>query len=394
MKKLLFISWDSDSSNYLESLFFPILNGLASRNLIVPYVLQFSWADQEEVRRISLLAQMQGIDYFHQSISRNSPHILSSLVALVKGRKLMESLVKKKQINLLMPRSTMPALLVNSISGKLGPDVQIVFDADGLPIQERIDYTGMKEDGLMHRLLLRIESRMLLRADKVFTRTEKSIAFHLMRLPHLDSRKFFKVENGRDIRSFNISNPDFSLREKLGISPDDILMVHSGTLGSGYAVSQMFFLLKTLLSHGVKAKLLFLTRAGEYARQLIPEGLASQVRIIESDFSQVPEWLKIADMGICLRKQAPSLIGISPIKLGEYLLCGLPVVLSTGIGDAGELLDQQDLCHWVGDEIDGKAFVNWAAKLGAMDRVRIADFAKKNYSLEKSIDLYQKALLK
>ena len=50
-----------------------------------------------------------------------------------------------------------------------------------------------------------------------------------------------------------------------------------------------------------------------------------------------------------LRRSSFSMRAVAPIKLGEYLLCGLPALASPGVGDtdaiaadAGLLLDRLD----------------------------------------------------
>ena len=50
------------------------------------------------------------------------------------------------------------------------------------------------------------------------------------------------------------------------------------------------------------------------------------------------EWLSAADAGLALIKQVPSKRGSSPVKLAEYLSCGLPVVITDGIGDCSRVI--------------------------------------------------------
>jgi glycosyltransferase involved in cell wall biosynthesis len=81
-----------------------------------------------------------------------------------------------------------------------------------------------------------------------------------------------------------------------------------------------------------------------------PERMAQIVRengISETDFtirsfppSEVPRWLVAADLGLLLRKQDAVNRAASPVKFGEYLAAGVPVVISQRVGDASDLVQQ------------------------------------------------------
>lgn len=113
--KVLFISWDSDQTNYMENLFFPIFEGLQKEMDCQFFVLQFSWADAMEVNRIATIARELNITYQQQQVRRKSHPILGTLLTTQIGQNSIKSMVEKHGITHLMPRSTMPAMMVNSI---------------------------------------------------------------------------------------------------------------------------------------------------------------------------------------------------------------------------------------------------------------------------------------
>jgi glycosyltransferase involved in cell wall biosynthesis len=53
--------------------------------------------------------------------------------------------------------------------------------------------------------------------------------------------------------------------------------------------------------------------------------------------SDVPSYLSAADAGISFIKPCFSKLASSPTKNGEYLACGLPLILNAGIGDSDTL---------------------------------------------------------
>ncbi len=58
---------------------------------------------------------------------------------------------------------------------------------------------------------------------------------------------------------------------------------------------------------------------------------------------EVVEWLSASDAGLALIRQVSSKRGSSPVKVGEYLATGLPVVITSGIGDYSALIEKERL---------------------------------------------------
>ncbi len=393
LKNLLFITWDSDTSNYLETLFFPILQGLQERGVIKAHVLQFSWAQTEEVARLSQLAKNASIGYKHFKIARQPHPMLGVISTLLKGRKRIKAFCEEEKIDLLMPRSTMPATMVNGLFSWLKEKkIQVIFDADGLPIRERVDYTGLNENGLQYKFLINQENKILERSDRVITRTKASLDWHLEKNPNLQKSKFQVVSNGRDQHVFKPDHQARSeIRQRLGLNQQDILLIHSGSFGQAYAPDQTREIFTHLISSGLSCYLLFLTRSKVNFHETLPLDL--KTRIIEQSvaYSEVPQYLNAADFGLCLRTQAMSLKGIAPIKLGEYLLSGLPVIISPEIGDMENLLKGFDFYLPYRNKSDLENLTKQIKNIKT-DRKAIRTFAIDYFTLDKSLNAYQKVI--
>jgi len=57
-----------------------------------------------------------------------------------------------------------------------------------------------------------------------------------------------------------------------------------------------------------------------------------------ADRGDMPSLLSAADVGLSFILPAPSKRACSPVKNGEYLACGLPLVSTAGIGDYSDLI--------------------------------------------------------
>src|SRR5690606_2193224 len=164
-------------------------------------------------------------------------------------------------INIIMPRSTMPARIAIDIMNSTHlSGVKLIFDADGLPIEERVDFAGLKQGSLRYKQLKRIEKAIVEKADVILTRTHHAIAI-LTEQYKVSLKKFYVVTNGRNESLFNprrVSDSG-SVRESLNIPPDAEVLVYTGSLGPQYGLDQMLYIHRKLLKKNRKYHLLILT---------------------------------------------------------------------------------------------------------------------------------------
>ncbi|WP_373495041.1 hypothetical protein [Aquiflexum sp.] len=388
-KTLLFVTWDSDQTNYLESLFLPILRGMQEQGGYSCHVMQFSWADGQEVSRIARLAGDMGLPYVQYPIYRKPTAAVGALWTVYQGMYYIRKYLEKYGIGLLMPRSTMPAMMVNRLWPWLvSNNIRVVFDADGLPLQERVDFAGLDTQSAQYQLLKKEETRMLVSAHQVITRSQRSIDFHIENIGESHRPKFSVVGNGRDSRLFRPDEEERKrIRDKWGLGNADMLWVYTGTLGPQYMVEEMLAMFERFRKMQPGTRFLILSQNVDYLKGRIPESLEPYLMIKSGKYSDVPGYLSAADLGMSLRRTAPSLAGLAPIKLGEYLLMGLPVLASEGVGDTEELLKGQDFC-FLFDSGRQKEFLSWCEKGTNWNREKIRAFGIEHFSLQKSVEGY------
>lgn len=394
LKTILFISWDGPQTNYLESLFFPVFAGLQKASNWRFEVVQFSWANKDRQDRIAQTAKDYGITYTHYTISRKPHPIWGTVKTLILGRRFLESYIIQHQIQIIMPRSTFPAMMGKSIKRNY-PGLTIIFDADGLPLEERVDFSGLNPHGKQFRFLKREETHMLKMADLVLTRTEKAKNIHLKNIGSGFTKKFFTVSNGRDPRFFDINATDRQkFRNKLSLSPDQLCLVYCGSLGPQYGWETMIQIFQTLLLSRPDSKFLILTQEDAYIREIIPAGMQHQIKIIKGLYTNIPKWLNAADIAFAIREPNLSMQGVAPIKIGEYLLMGLPTIASKGIGDSENLLKGQSFIHLFDPQKreEVKNIIDWVEHQRLQEKEEIRNFALQHFTLSRSVKDYQIAL--
>ncbi|WP_349617555.1 glycosyltransferase [Azotobacter salinestris] len=394
---ILYVTWDGPQVTYLESLFLPIFQRLSAVGLHF-HILQFTWGEETLIERRRQACRAAGLAYRAQRVRRR-PRALGGLLTALEGARLIRRTIDEQRIDALMPRSTLPALA--SLLALRGRTLPMVFDADGLPLDERVEFAGQSPSSLVQRLLRDVEAQAVRRADRVLTRSQPAVEILLARAgPGTSPGKFQVVGNGRDTERFSPGDADSRqrMRERLGLAADAPLLVYAGSLGPQYCQEEMFRLFERILQRRADAHLLVLTGSPESLQPTLERfaALAPAVTCLSVPGEAVPGYLACADLGLALRRSSFSMRGVAPIKLGEYLLCGLPVLASPGIGDtdaiaarAGRLLaapadaELERAARWFCDEV----LVQREAW-----RERCRNLGLRHFSLEACADAYAAAL--
>ncbi len=395
---ILFITWDGPQVNYLESLFVPIFRGLQHRGGVHFHVLQFTWGDAASIERSRGECERAGISYRAVRI-RRWPKALGALITAVEGARHVRTAMRRHAIDAVMPRSVLPGL-ATLLAVRL-QDCPIVFDADGLPLDERVDFAGQSPSSVAHRMQRDIEWQVVGRAAIVLTRTAAGAQILQARAgAGVDAGKFHVVSNGRDAEQFHPQDARArrAMRERLGIPHAAILLVYAGSLGSQYCIDEMLVVFEQVRQRCPDARLLVLsatTEVLEYAlsRSTVPPASVI-MRSVPSD--AVPAHLACADLGLALRRRSFSMQAVAPIKLGEYLLCGLPVLATAGVGDAHVLSTDTGMTVDDVGPAQARAVADWFVNTvmrerdGFRERCRALGVAR--FSLDACVDSYARAL--
>ena len=338
MRNILFITWDGAQTTYMEGLFLPIFNEIQKENRYQFHIIQFTWASKERIAITERKARSLNIKYSSKRIYKKPNALIGSLFTMIEGVSFIKKYLQNNKIDIIMPRSTMPSIMVNRLSDI---DCKILFDADGLPIEERIDFSGLKKSSLIYNIYKREERLMLRKADVVITRSKKAIDFHLDSIGNSFKDKFFVVVNGIDTHFFN-PNVEHAqkLREDLNIKKDSKVFIYSGSLGPQYGFEIMINIFKSYLEINQNAIFLILTTHVDFAKERIPVALQDKIILKSVPFAAIPKYLSIGNIAFAIRDPKPSMQGVAPIKLGEYLLMGLPTIASLGIGDTEMILKE------------------------------------------------------
>ncbi len=143
---------------------------------------------------------------------------------------------------------------------------------------------------------------------------------------------------------------DPSLREtkrsELSLAPEDKLLAYIGYMQPYQRFGDVARLYALCKSKDPKVRLLAVTPEENHstAKAELEKASASDGAIVlAAPHEKICGLLNAADAGVLLREPSPINAAAWPVKFAEYLLCGLPVALSDGIGDCSELVEQHNL---------------------------------------------------
>jgi glycosyltransferase involved in cell wall biosynthesis len=270
------------------------------------------------------------------------------------------------------------------LSAVLG--VPYIYHNEGFWPDQQIEGGFWPADGLLYRTIKRIERVLYERASGLVLLSERSRPI-IERLPGVRRHRtpIAVVPSCVDLDRFKCAGGDCR-----GAPPR---LIYIGSLGGRYHIGPIGGFMRAVLSLEPEARLEILShsdpdmiRAGLTAARLPPE--VWEVSTVPHE--QVPAHLCRADAGIFFLSGGVGALSCSPTKVGEYLACGLPVVMSAGVGDLDEMVRARRVGVLVEDATE-EALMTAAQRLlrllrDAEVRSRCRAAAETHYSLEAGID--------
>jgi len=133
-----------------------------------------------------------------------------------------------------------------------------------------------------------------------------------------------------------------AVRRELGVE-HRFVVVYPGRFGVWHYNEETFALVRALMDADPSVFFLVLTPDLDAARALaaktLPEG---RFEIRSVPHADVSRHLRAADLGVLLRAPDPTNEVACPTKFAEYVMTGLPVLISAGIGDCSAFVAKHD----------------------------------------------------
>lgn len=282
---------------------------------------------------------------WHTLRYHQKPSLPATTYDVLQGIRVAGRLISKDNIQIVHARSHIPATIALALKKLF--DVKLIFDVRGLMAEEYVEANHWRSGSAPHRLTKLMEARALAGADAVVTLTER--IWPIIRdWDGLRGREVIHevIPCCADLETFVFREADRSKRRaELGLRNQSVL-VYSGSIGGWYLAKEMADFFVAVRRRKPATHFLWLTPGNpEWIERIMNERgiLSSSFTIKKVLPAEMPSYLSAADAGIAFYKPGLSKLATSPVKVTEYLACGLPVILNSGIGDSDAILKRSQV---------------------------------------------------
>jgi len=373
----------------MQSQGIPYLKGLSDKG-VKCFLLSFE-KKIEGIGKLKKELNEYGIRW-HYLKYHKSPSLPATLFDVIVGILAGLYVVISKSINIVHSRATVPAVMGYVIARLTGK--KFIFDVRGLMAEEYADGGIWKRNSFLYKVISWIEKKLLKEADSLVAITE-NIKEYLIN----DNRKkqdITVIPCCVDIKKFN-KESDLTgvLKEKYKLS-GKFVFLYIGSVGTWYLLEEMidfFIAAKSIINN---AHFLILTHVDKdmvisaCKRKKLFFG---DITIDDVEFSNMPYYIKLADVGMFFIKPCPSKSYSCPTKFAEYLACGLPLVINAGIGETDKIVREHNLGVVV-DKFNKEAYLLYTSRLLDLMKerksasARCKKAAEEKFSLDMGVSKY------
>ncbi len=387
-RSVLFISYNGMLDPLGQTQVLPYLRELAKRGvrftlLSFERARAFTPEGAAQCEQLRSELESQGIEW-HWLRYHQRPSVPATIYDVLAGIRKASSLIRRNRVEMIHARGHIPATIALALKKRF--PIKMIFDVRGLMAEEYVDAEHWRKDSLPYRITKATERSVFAETDAVVTLTERIWPIIREweglrgRTPHhevipccvdLDRFRFSEEERARR-------------RSELGLT-DQFTIVYSGSLDGWYLTETMADFFVSVVRRNPQAHLLWLTNGShERVRELMRSRNIEtrNYSVLSVAAAEVPSYLAAADAGLAFIKRCVSKLASSPTKNGEYLACGLPLILNAGIGDSDALINDWKAGVLITDFTE-EEFAKAASDIEAM--VRLPDARDKARSVAQQV---------
>jgi len=242
-----------------------------------------------------------------------------------------------------------PVSLLCLLPAALRRRSRLLLDYRGILSEEYVLQGKIAARGWVHRLLRGLERWALRRADAVLCVSEK-LRRRTLRWQPITAGKTAVIPCCYDPRLAPWDEAAVAqAREALNLdATKDFVLVYSGSLSAWNRPDAIRALFRTMREQFPRTRLLLLTGDRTAAESVF--GKESGVTIQSVPHETIQPHLAAGDLGLLLRESHPVNRVASPVKFAEYLVSGVPVLVSPGVGDCAAIVHHEHVGYVLGSE--------------------------------------------
>lgn len=275
--------------------------------------------------------------YYHRIFSKELP--LKRLIFTRSAKRKVGSLLLDQKFDIVHDRGYLFGGSGISAARKAGIPAILQIDDDWVRTEALVSRIAASRP--YQEMALKWCSRTLEKVSLAFTVSE-SLRRVVIEDWGSDAKKVHVIPNGVDIDLFNPEAKPFGIRDKFNAREDGIVCF-VGALGPWHGIDQLLRAFSVALDKHANLRLVLVGGAREYEighlkSQAEGLGIAKRVHFLgRIVHRQIPGVLVESDVAVAPYPEAD--FGFSPLKIFEYMACGLPVIASD-VPSTREIVDK------------------------------------------------------
>jgi hypothetical protein len=274
--------------------------------------------------------------------------------------------------SLIMGRNVLATLIALDAKQK-GLTNKVLFDGRGAISAEWKEYRVV-EDGFLEENIQQWERKAVLEADWRIAVSNKLVDFWNTSFHYKPGNEtVIPCTLDQSYERIELSDTQVqAAKERIGLAPDKITLVYSGSTAGWQSGSLLRLLLEELLENQTTLQVLFLSEETATIQSLAAK-YPGRIKSRLLPPNEVASFLCGCDYGLLVREQTITNQVAAPVKFAEYLACGLKVLISPNLGDYSELVEKEALGYL------STALPPQLEKMSLTDKTRIQQFALQHF---------------
>jgi len=380
---VLFVAYNAASDPIMDSQAFSYMRVLSKKG--IRYSL-FTLEPKEALKDSKdYIAKLDFSIKWRHLVYHRKFRLLSRCYDMVCGMFVVMWILKRHKISIVHARGPIPAMIAFLPVKIFG--IKLFFDTRGFLADKYVCGELLKKGSIAYKLLKWCEDILIRKSDYLTVETRRHAEELLKTYPWL-SAKMGIIPCCVDTQKFN-----YQLFPERRDSVFDLVFL--GKVRTWYLLEDMFDFFAVMSKDITNARFTFITESdprhiySAAEKKGIEEAM---VRVMKAQRSDVPALLSAANAGIFFMNTYQQ-YNFSPIKFGEFLACGLPVIINFGFGDCDEIALKEDVGVAI-NEFSEKEYERQILKLkgllseGDALRQRCREIAERYFSLDMGVNRY------
>ncbi len=397
MFEVLYVSYDGILEPLGSSQIIPYLKGLSKKGVkysMLSYEKQADLSRYGDVLKLEKELASHGIKWKRLKYHK-SPPVISTFFDVLYGCIVSFWLIKKNRIKIIHARSYVASLIALIL--KKVCKVRFIFDMRGFWADERVEGGIWKSGSLLYRTAKYFERKFLWNSDGIISLTYAGKA-EIENFSSLNKHRvnINVIPTCVDLTKFNLEGGSTLIPINAHNINNKFVLIYIGSISTWYMPYEMIDYFYAVQKYIEGAHFLVLTKEKILFEDILKTKKfnSSTISILNAGHELISSYLLLGKVGIAFYKPGYSRKACCPTKFGEYLACGLPVIINSGIGDCDDIILKERVGVII-NEFSLKEYERAIIELmklldeGDALKKRCRETAEKYFSLEMGVERYR-----